>query len=80
MSSELKWVINQVTSNSDAHMVGVFLLGMMIDHNAGIGDCSIAWDGANISVQEKKDCVSAFCNAGTSLHQAMEFLAHCFGP
>ncbi len=28
--SELKWVINQVASDGDAHMVGVFLLGMIV--------------------------------------------------
>ncbi len=38
-------VINQVASDGDAHTVGDFLLGMMIDHNAGVGDCSIVWDG-----------------------------------
>jgi hypothetical protein len=61
-------------------MVGVFLLGTMIDHTAGIGDCSIAWDVANVSVQKKKDGVSAFGDASTSLHQAMEFFAHCLEP
>ncbi len=32
----------------------------MVDHNAGVGDCSIAWDVANVSVQKEKDGVSAF--------------------
>ncbi len=53
---------------------------MMIDHNVGVGDCSIVWDGTNVSVREKKYGVSAFGNARTSLHQAMEFLAHCLDP
>ena len=44
-------------------MVGVFFLGTMVDHNGGIGDCSIAWDFANVSMQKKKDGVSAFGNA-----------------
>ena len=61
------------------HRVGVFLVGMMIDHNASIGDCSIIRDAANVSVQEKKDGVSVFGNASTSLCQAMDFFAHCFG-
>jgi hypothetical protein len=61
-------------------MVGVFLLGTMIDHNAGVGDCSIAWDVADVSVQKKKDGVSAFGDASTSLHQAVEFFAHCLEP
>ncbi len=26
----------------------------MVDHNAGVGDCSIAWDVANVSVQKEK--------------------------
>jgi hypothetical protein len=52
----------------------------MINHNAGEGDCSIAWDVANVSMQKKKDGVSAFGDASTSLHQAMEFFAHCLGP
>jgi hypothetical protein len=38
------------SSDGDAYTVRVFLLGTMIDHNAGIGDCSIAWDVANVSV------------------------------
>ncbi len=53
---------------------------MIINHNAGIGDCSIAWDVANVSMQKKKDGVSAFGDASTSLCQAMEFFAHCFEP
>jgi hypothetical protein len=53
----------------------------MVNHNAGIGDCSIAWDFANVSVQKKKDGVSAaFGDASTSLRQAMEFFAHCLEP
>jgi hypothetical protein len=52
----------------------------MIDHNAGVCDCSIAWDVANVRLQKKKDGVSAFGDASTSLHQAMEFFAHCFEP
>jgi hypothetical protein len=61
-------------------MVGVFFLGMMVDHNGGVGDCFIAWDIANVSVQNEKDGVSAFCDASTSLCQAMEFFAHCLEP
>jgi hypothetical protein len=41
-------------------MVGVFFLGTMIDHNAGIDDCSIAWYVANFSMGKKKGGVSAF--------------------
>jgi hypothetical protein len=61
-------------------MVGVFFLGTMVNNNAGIGDCSIAWDVANVSMQKEKDGVSAFCDARTSLGQAMEFFAHCLEP
>ncbi len=78
--SELKQVIDQVASDSDAYMVGVFLLVTMIDHNVGIGDCSIAWDVTNVSVQKKKDGISAFGDASTSLHQAMELFAHSLEP
>jgi hypothetical protein len=60
-------------------MVGGFLLGTMIDHNAGVCKCSIAWDVANISVQ-KKDSVSVFGNASTFLHQAIDIFAHCLEP
>jgi hypothetical protein len=59
-------------------MAGVFFLGTMVDHNLGVGDCSIAWNVANVS--KKKDVVSAFGDASTSLRQAMEFFAHCFEP
>ncbi len=52
----------------------------MANHNAGICDCSIAWDVANVSVQKKKDGVSAFGDASTSLRQVMEFFAHCLEP
>jgi hypothetical protein len=52
----------------------------MVDHNAGIGDCSIALDVANVNVRKKKDGVSAFGDASTSLHQAMEFFANCLEP
>jgi hypothetical protein len=53
-------------------MVGVFHLGMMINHNAGVCDCPI--------VQKKKDGVSAFDDASTFLCQALEFFTHCFEP
>jgi hypothetical protein len=49
----------------------------MVNHNLGIGDYSIAWDIANVSMQKKNDGVSAFGYASTSLHQTMEFFAHC---
>ncbi len=49
----------------------------MVDHNAGVDDCSIAWDVANVCVQKEKDGVSAFGDASTSLCQAMEIFAHC---
>jgi hypothetical protein len=52
----------------------------MINHNAGVGDCFIAWDVANVSVRKKKDGVGTFGNASTSLCQAMEFFAHCLEP
>jgi hypothetical protein len=52
----------------------------MVDLNAGIDDCSIAWDVANVGMQKKKDGVSAFGDASTSLCQAMEFFAHCLEP
>jgi hypothetical protein len=61
-------------------MVGVFLLGTMINHNVGIGDGSIAWDVANASMQKKTDGVSDFDDASISLHQVMEFFAHCLEP
>jgi hypothetical protein len=52
----------------------------MINHNSGLGDCSIAWDVANVSVRTKKNGVSAFGDASTSLRQGMKFFAHCFEP
>ncbi len=54
MCSELKRVVNQVASDSDAYTVGVLLWGTMINHNAGIGDCSIPWDVASVSLRKKK--------------------------
>jgi hypothetical protein len=62
------------------YTVGVFLLGMVINHNVGVGDYSIAWDVSNVSLQKRKDVVSAFGDASTSLRQAMEFFAHCLKP
>jgi hypothetical protein len=53
---------------------------MMVDHNASVGDCSIAWDVANVSMRKKKYGVSAFGDASTSLRQAIEFFAHCLEP
>ncbi len=52
----------------------------MVNYKAGIGDCSIAWDVANVSMQKKKNGVGAFGDASTSLCQAMEFLADCLEP
>jgi hypothetical protein len=52
-------------------------LGTLVDHNAGVGDCSIAWDVANVSVRKDNDGVSAFGDASASLCQGMEFFAHC---
>ncbi len=73
-------MIDQVASNSDAYTVGVFFLGTLINHNVGVGDCSISWDVTNVSVQKKKDGVSAFGDASASLCQVMEFFAHCLEP
>ncbi len=52
----------------------------MVNHNVGIGDYSIAWDVANVSMPKEKNGVGAFGDANTSLCQAMEFLAHCLEP
>ncbi len=52
----------------------------MVNHNLGVGDCSINWDVANVSVQKKKDGVSTFGDASTFLRQAMEFFTHCLEP
>jgi hypothetical protein len=46
----------------------------------GVGDCFISWDVTNVNVQKKKDGVSAFGDANTSLRQAMEFFAHWLEP
>ncbi len=62
------------------YTVGVFFWGAMINHNVGIGDCSITWDVADVSVQKKKDSVHAFGDASTSLHQAIKFFAYCLEP
>ena len=72
--------MNQVASDSDAYAVGVFLLGMMINHNLGVGDYSITWDVANVSIQKKKDGVSSFGDASTSLRQAKAFFDNCLEP
>ncbi len=34
--------------------LGSSFWGTMVDHNAGVGDCSIAWDVANVSAQKEK--------------------------
>jgi hypothetical protein len=60
-------------------MVGILLLGTMINYNPSVGDFSVLGDVANVSVQKKKDGVSAFGNASTSLCQAMDLFADCFG-
>ncbi len=52
----------------------------MFDHNVGVGDCSIAWDVANVSMQKENNGVSAFGDASASLCQVMEFFAHCLEP
>jgi hypothetical protein len=53
---------------------------MMINHNLGVGDYSITWDVANVSIQKKKDGVSSFGDASTSLRQAMAFFDNCLEP
>ncbi len=37
-------------------------------------------DIENVSMQKKKNGVSAFGDVSTSLHQAKEFFAHCLEP
>jgi hypothetical protein len=61
-------------------MVGGFLLGMMVNHNVDVGDYSIAWDVANVSVRKKKDGVSAFGDASTYLREAVKFFTHSLEP
>jgi hypothetical protein len=52
--------------------VEILFLGMMINFNPSIDDGSVLGNVANVSVQKKKDDVSAFGNASTSLCQAMD--------
>jgi hypothetical protein len=49
----------------------------MINHNTGVGDCSIAWD---VACERKKMVLVPSVIVNTSLHQAMEFFAHCLEP
>ncbi len=77
MCSELVWIINQISTDSDAHAVGIILLGPMVYDNARVGDGAVFGDAPDFVMGEKKDSVSA--NTGTffSLRQPMEFLGHC---
>jgi hypothetical protein len=45
---EFKRIIDQVTANSDANVVGVFFLWTMIDVNLTIPDCLVGRDVPNL--------------------------------
>ncbi len=51
---ELKRIIDQVTTNSDANAVRVFLLWTMIDDNSTIRDCQVGRDVPNLFGEKKK--------------------------
>jgi hypothetical protein len=80
MCSELVWVTHRISTNSDAHAVGIILLGPMVYDNTPIGDGAIFGDEPDFVMRKKKDSVSA--NSGTffSLRQPIELLGHCRYP
>jgi hypothetical protein len=47
---EFEWVIDWIASHSYSYMVRVFLLEVMINHDASISDCPVFWDEANFCV------------------------------
>ncbi len=52
----------------------------MVNYNSCVGDCSVLWDCANVSVREVKNCISSFGDTRASLRQTVEFFAHCVDP
>ncbi len=76
MCSELAWVINKISTNNDAHAVGIILLGPMVYDNACVGDSAVFGDAPDFVMGKKKDIVSANSATFFSLRQPMQFLGH----
>jgi hypothetical protein len=71
LCSELVWVIDQIYAISDAHAVGIILMGPMVYDNVHIGGGAVFGVEPDFIMGEKQDNVSA--NSGTffSLCQPM---------
>jgi hypothetical protein len=61
-------------------MVGIILLGSMVDYNACVGDSAVLGDTHDFVMGEKKDSVSGYGDTFFSLRQPMKFFGHCRLP
>ena len=76
----LKGIIDEVPTNCNADVVGVFFLRLMINDNPCIRDRSIQGNVADFHVGEEEDCVGGFCDASLALCQSMDFHTHHGDP
>ncbi len=77
---EFKRIIDQVTANSDANVVRVFFLWMMIDDNLTICDGPVGRGVPNLFGGKEEDCVGPIGGAWFALCQLMHLFAHCQYP
>jgi hypothetical protein len=61
-------------------MVGIILLGLIVNYNARAGDGLVFGDVPDFVMGEEKDSVSGNSDTFFSLRQPMKFLGHCRYP
>ena len=57
---EFTWVVDEVSSDGDAHSIGIIFLFSKIDDDSGVGDLAVLGDGLDFFVGKKPDCVGSF--------------------
>ena len=80
MRGQLEREVNEVPTNGDADMVGIFLLRPMVNDDTSIRDCLVFGDVAYFIMRKKKDDVSGHRGTRFLLGKAVELLAHCWHP
>ncbi len=77
---EFKRIIDQVSASSDANVVRVFFLWMMINDNLTVRDCLVGRDVPNLFGGQEEYCVGLIGDAWFALCQLMYLFAHCWYP
>ena len=75
---ELTWVVDQVSTYSNMHSIGVFFLRLVIHDDSCVCDSSVFWDGDDLLMCEYYNRVCPWCVRGhNTLSKIAKFLSKC---